>query len=377
MEKYQLMEGLRERLALRCKPRLGKGVAARAFALSLALAVALGTATALTACSGSPAANIDSATVAEGSSSKTSDTSKATSKASYPVTVTTYGSDQKPVELTFDKAPEKVVAVYQNDIENLLALGLGDRIVMATGLDHDVLPSLKDGFDTINYTNDYTPSKETVLSYDPDFILGWSSLFADDTLGSIESWQEQGVNAYSSMNSGGVKERTLENEYTDLENLGKIFGVEDKAAELIDEIKAAVSDTVDHAKSEGTTPKVLVMETLNGNITNYGASTLCGDMVTQLGGELVYPDAKKIGTEDIIKADPDIIFAVYMDSSGENMAQTVKDNILNDPALADLKAVKEGRVVPIELGQMYCSGVRTIDGIHTLANGMYPGLDLK
>lgn len=329
---------------------------------ALAFALALG----LAACGAGPAAAPNGSTAG----------SAAESKSGYPVTVDTYGSDGKKVELTFRDAPERVVAVYQNDIENMLSLGLGDKIVMATGLDHDVLPELKADFDKINYTNDYTPSKETVLSYDPDLILGWSSLFADDTLGSIESWKEQGVAAYSSMNSGGVKERTLENEYTDLENLGKIFGVEDKARSLVDEIKQAVSDTVDHAKEQGSAPRVLVMETLGGKITNYGKSALVGDMVTQLGGELVYPDAKQIGTEDIIKADPDVIFAVYMDSSGENMAQTVKDNILNDPALADLRAVKAGRVVPIELGQMYCSGVRTIDGIHTLAEGMYPGLEL-
>lgn len=324
----------------------------------------------LAAC-GSTSTNTAATTTASTESASTE------AQAGYPVTVTTYDNDKQPVELTFDKAPEKVIAVYQNDIENLLALGQGDKIVMATGLDHDVLPDLKDSFDKINYTSEYTPSKESALSYDPDFILGWHSLFADDKLGSIKSWQEQGVNAYSSLNSGGAPERTLDNEYKDLENLGKIFNVEDKASELVDEIKSAVSDTVDHAKQEGTKPNVLVMEYLSGQISNYGKSTLAGDMVTQLNGNLVAPDAKQLGTEDIVKANPDVIFVVYMDSSaenGENMADKVKNEVMNDPALADLDAVKNGRVVPIELGQMYCSGVRTIDGIHTFASGMYPDL---
>lgn len=303
-------------------------------------------------------------------------TTQTASEAGYPVTVTTYDNDKQPVELTFDKAPKRVIAVYQNDIENLLALGQGDKIVMATGLDHDVLPNLKDAFGQINYTSEYTPSKESALSYEPDFILGWHSLFADDKLGSIKSWQAQGVNAYSSLNSGGAPDRTLENEYTDLENLGKIFGVEDRAKQIVDDIKSSVSDTVAHAEQQQTTPNVLVMESLNGKVSNYGASTLVGDMVTQLKGKLVAPDAKKLGAEDIVAANPDVIFVVYMDSTGENMAETVKANVMNDPAYADLDAVKNGRVVPIELGQMYCSGVRTVDGIHTLAKGMYPGINL-
>ncbi|WGX77009.1 hypothetical protein QJS64_08455 [Paraclostridium bifermentans] len=45
---------------------------------------------------------------------------------------------------------------------------------------------------------------------------------------------------------------------------------------------------------------------------------------------------------------------------------------MKDKALQSLNAVKNNRVYPIELGQMYCSGVRTIDGIETFANGLYP-----
>lgn len=58
----------------------------------------------------------------------------------YPVTITTYDYDKQPVEMTFEKAPEKVLAVYQNAIETMLALGLEDKIVAASGLDRSWLP---------------------------------------------------------------------------------------------------------------------------------------------------------------------------------------------------------------------------------------------
>ena len=102
----------------------------------------------------------------------------------YPVTITTYNYSKEPVEITFDKAPEKVVAIYQNSIETMLALGLENRIVAAAGLDHDVKDEYKEAFSKVNYLEEFTPSKETIVLVKPNFILGWYSLF-DDNLSHI------------------------------------------------------------------------------------------------------------------------------------------------------------------------------------------------
>ena len=65
----------------------------------------------------------------------------------YPVTITTYNRAKEEIEATFEKRPEKVVAVYQNSIETLLALGVEDTIIAATGLDHEVKPEFKEAFE--------------------------------------------------------------------------------------------------------------------------------------------------------------------------------------------------------------------------------------
>ncbi|MFR1904470.1 MAG: hypothetical protein ACLS28_01210 [Clostridium neonatale] len=39
--------------------------------------------------------------------------------------------------------------------------------------------------------------------------------------------------------------------------------------------------------------------------------------------------------------------------------------------MSSLSAVKNKRVYAIPLGDMYSSGIRTIDGINTFANGLY------
>ena len=42
------------------------------------------------------------------------------------------------------------------------------------------------------------------------------------------------------------------------------------------------------------------------------------------------------------------------------------------PALQSLDAVKNGRVYPIMLSEMYASATRTQDGVETFAKGLYP-----
>ena len=50
--------------------------------------------------------------------------------------------------------------------------------------------------------------------------------------------------------------------------------------------------------------------------------------------------------------------------------------ILEDEALQNLSAVKNGNVYPIMLSEMYASATRTPDGMVTFAQGLYPDLEL-
>ncbi|MFQ7453898.1 MAG: hypothetical protein ACLRNQ_23770 [Flavonifractor plautii] len=65
-----------------------------------------------------------------------------TKRTEYPFTITTYNYNKEPVEYTFAKAPERVYAYAQDNIEILLSLGLADRIVAASGMDGEIDPEL-------------------------------------------------------------------------------------------------------------------------------------------------------------------------------------------------------------------------------------------
>ena len=94
----------------------------------------------------------------------------------------------------------------------------------------------------------------------------------------------------------------------------------------------------------------------------------------QYDSEVVYHSIK----EDLVEQNPDVIFVVYMENSGddgEDVKSTCVAKVMEDPSFASLDAVKNGRVYPIMLGDMYASGARTIDGIRNFAAGLYPELN--
>ena len=162
--------------------------------------------------------------------------------------------------------------------------------------------------------------------------------------------------------------------------MGQILDVQDRAEEMVNNMKDTIADVKEKTAEQEDKPTVMVVESLNDSFTNYGASSVAGDMVTQLGGILANEDASSVGKEDIVAADPDVIFVVYMPYTGDD-PETVKqeklDVILKDDAFASLSAVKNDRVVPIMLSEMYASATRTQDGIETIAQGLYPDIELE
>lgn len=346
----------------------------RTFSLLLALVMVLS----LAACGGKDAPADDANTPdtpAENNQPDEPDNEPAQPEDSYyPITITTYDYEGNEIETTYEKAPEKVLCVYQGTIETMIALGLEDHVTASYGLDNPVKEEWEAGLAKMNYNEDvFAPDKETVLMMEPDLIFSWGSLFSDKNLGDQPEWISNGTNTYISTNTRrGGHSRTLESEYTDLINIGKIFNVEDKAQAIVDEMKDEISNVLEQTKDQDA-PRVAIIEFLGEDISNYGASQLGGDMVEQLGGVLVEPEASSIGKEDLLGLDPDVIFVVYM-ARTEDVEEEMRSNVVDDPAFAELSAVKNGRVCTIMLGDMYASTVRSIDGIRTFAAGMYPEL---
>jgi len=67
---------------------------------------------------------------------------------------------------------------------------------------------------------------------------------------------------------------------------------------------------------------------------------------------------------------PDVIFVV--NAKGLLANDVAIEKVYNNKAFKNIRAVKNKRVYPIPLIFMYASGTRTIDGIKTFRDGLYP-----
>lgn len=290
----------------------------------------------------------------------------------YPIKYNNYNFNKDVIEQIIEKKPERIVVVYQNSIETLLALGLGDKIVGAAGLDHEIKPELADAFAKLNYYEDGL-SKEEIMGLNPDMIVSWSSFFGEKKLGEVDFWHDRGVNTFIMSNSGVRKDRMLEHEYTDIRTLGQIFNVEEKAEEIINNIKTEIAKGKEFAMGKTPVRAIVLQLKTDGTFRIYGEDSVGGDMAKQLGANLLAKESGSIGAEDLANLNPDVIFTVYYSFFGGSVEiEDAIGKITGHEGLQNISAVQNKRVLPVKLGEVYCSGIRTIDGVKTMLRGLYP-----
>ena len=296
--------------------------------------------------------------------------------AHYPVTIENFNTQGEPEQQTFTKPPERVVAVWQNSIETLLALGVGDRVIAGNGVPDKkfFLPQYQEQYSQIPYTGLQLLDVETTMMMKPDLIVGWHSTFSPKVIRPTAFWHKRGVNTFIARSSMiDAKPRTLANEYKDILDLGKIFDKNEKAQQLVGQMQQEVNFAISQTAGYQKRPRALVLEFMGKEPTVYGEKSLAGNIVKELHGELLAEKQRSIGLEQVVELDPDVIFIVVTEFN-YGREQDMLDRVTQHKALKNLRCVKEGRVLPLPLYAIYSSGVRTYDGIKIIANGLYPDL---
>ena len=291
-----------------------------------------------------------------------------------PVTVENIDDKGAPASSVYEQPPQRVVAVWQNSIETLLALGVGDRIVAGMGVPDAkyIRPEYRADYEAIPYTSLENLDVETILMMQPDLIVGWASTFSPKVLRGTSFWQGRGVHTYIAPSSArGAANKTIAAECSDIMNMGRIFHREERAAALVDEMQAEIAYVKTQTAGRTARPRALVIELLGREIRSYGSDTLAGDMLRALGAEHLAADGAQLSMEEIITHDPDALFLVVVeDDYGSEDA--ILARLYENPALQGLSCVRNRRIYPIPLYAVYSAGIRTYDGITIFAHGLYP-----
>ncbi|MGL4654816.1 MAG: ABC transporter substrate-binding protein [Sarcina sp.] len=301
----------------------------------------------------------------------TATTEQVSSKTQYPVTIQNFNYDRKMVDSTYQKAPERVITSVATATEIMIRLGLSDRIVAALETT-DIPDDIKDEYSKLKLLNfKELKNKEIAMTYEPDMIFGWWDDFNPHLLNKTEDWNANGVNTFIQANSGASSYRVFDNMYNDILDIGKIFDVEDKSEKLVNDMKKRVHNIQVKAKEIESKPKVLVAEhTSKGTLRLYGKGSIPHEMIERLGAiDVAEGVATDYTSEHLIKANPDVIIVPHLTSQDP---KEMVDKLLNDPALANVTAIKNKRVHSITRSEIYGSCPRTIDGFENFAKFIYP-----
>ncbi len=305
----------------------------------------------------------------------------------YPLTIRNCG-----VEITFDHAPRRAVAIGQSSTEILLSLGLADRIVGTAVWFGPVLPAYEAANAGIPRLADNDPSFESVVGKEPELVTAqfeWH-VGPQGSVGTREQFAGLGIPTYISPadcvakdNSGGgdgVRKQlfSMDLVYQEIRDLARIFDVADRGEALVADLRrreAAAIASVAGARLDNV-PMVFWFSSkeVAGEAFVAGRNGVPAWILRQLGARNVITTEEEwplVSWERIAAANPAIIVMAEMSRRRYAADDTaVKLAFLaTDPVTSRLEAVKDKHIVVMDVQAMQPS-IRAVDGIEAVARGI-------
>ncbi|GAA2331381.1 ABC transporter substrate-binding protein [Streptomyces kunmingensis] len=277
---------------------------------------------------------------------------------SQAVTVTNCGK-----KVTYDTRPERVVTNDVGITELMFALRLENRMAgYVMPADKGSLEGLpyKDAYKEVKWLSKDRVTKEVALAAHADLVFaGWNYGFNENAL-TPDELHASGIDTYllteSCRNARTSTSRgimpPLDALYTDLENLGRIFGVEDRARKLIKQYKARVADV--RAKAKGAKrPSVFLYDSGQDQPFTSGRYAAPEQIISEAGGVNLLHDLKDswttIGWETVVKRNPDV---VVINDYGSTSAEQKKKFLLSYPPLRNVSAIKHKRIYTLDYADL-------------------------
>lgn len=273
-------------------------------------------------------------------------------------------------ELVLEKQPSRILSGTLMTDEILLNLVDQGQIIGVTTFSEDpAVSNVAALVDSI--PNKVTLNVELFISLDPDliFLADWS------VAENVKQLRDAGLTVYlvkTPLTFNGVKEIVL--------RIGELVGEKQKAQQLADWMKSKlqhVSQRVDHLSAE---QKKTVMDygvwgdamgkgsTWDEIIKHAGLINAVGDITPTQWGTV------PISKEKLIEIDPDILILpgwVYDDPTGPD---EFFDQIVLDPALSDLKSIKNETVYILPENHKGTTSHYIVLAVEDLARFAYPEL---
>lgn len=296
--------------------------------------------------------------------------------AHYPIEV-----DSLDKSFVYTSAPEKVVVLDYISAQILVALGLGDRITsLAPSM--NTIDEVKDEYRAevsaikmfpAEAMKNGVPGLESVLAEEPDLVVGTAYAFNSNNVGDIQDFIGNGINIYASEGTY-VEKPTLENVYNDIENLGKIFGVSDRAETLISSLRSREKKIIDMMKATDEIAVFNFDSNMNdGTFYTVGGANLLDALFAMANVRNIFGDLEtnyaRISLEEIISRNPEyvIVTKYYTETDAEEKINYFETT----PELADITAVRKDNYIIIS-GISLRPGLQTLDALEDIVKAIHP-----
>lgn len=310
----------------------------------------------LAACGGQGAPSGSGSGEGSASPAQTSDSG------AYPMAFDNYGR-----QVTVTQKPQKVLTLGPNCTELFVALGLQDYVIGRSLVNHSrgPLEEYAGGVNAIPVLNNASATREAILSSGADFIyaLDWE---ISDTGCNIQEAAQYGMTVY--VNSA----TTLEEQYQEILDIGKIFGVEESARQFVDDQRARIQAVQDAVTGQEPLD-VLVYDSGSNGVFTCSGSNFESLLIQMAGGHNIFDDLTDqqwvtVSYEEVLARDPDVILIHDYDSpSLEEKIAEIKSN----PTLAQLECVQQERFASITL-ESVLPGNRMAYAVERMAVAFYP-----
>ena len=251
------------------------------------------------------------------------------------------------------RLPEQVtsaVSLAPNLTEIAFAVGAGERLVGATSFcDYpEEAKRIRRIGDTL------APNIENIIALKPQIVLVSTASQMENFTKTLDA---QGI-AYFVTNPN-----SLDDIYQTIRQIGEIFRREEKAYQIVDELKKRVAG-VEAGTGSAAGVKVFVQIDKNSLYT-VGRGSFITDLISRAGGESV--------TKNIPTAYPKISKETALALNPERIILSESDNNLEpNEVFANSSAVKNGKVFRIEADLLSRPGPRIVDGLEKLARALHP-----
>lgn len=282
-------------------------------------------------------------------------------------------------QVTIAQPPQRAVSHDINMTAMLLALGLEERMAGYSGISAWKTPAaeLQAQLAGLPELARRYPSLENLLDAEADFFFaGWNYGMRVGGEVTPASLARFGIAVYELSESCAHlmpnRVASLDDLYTDLRNLGRIFAVEVRAEVLVQGMQARVAAVQTRLGGQSARPRVFVYDSGEDVPFSAGRLGMPQPLIEAAGGRNVMDGVAanwmKVGWEAVVEQDPELMLIV---DYGERSAAQKRDFLLGHPALQGVTAIRERRFVVLP----YLAVTPSLDNaaaIETLAAALHP-----